>query len=316
MLGDGEFHSGAALARHFNVSRGTIWQALRNLQDSGLEIFAVRGKGYRLSEPLSWLDPARVRTLLDSKANFIHIDFPEVTESTNTLLAQKAALGAAHGSCVVTECQMHGRGRRGRAWFSGLGGGLTFSLLWRFERGVGVLSGLSLAVSVAVARALRSLGARRIALKWPNDVISDFHKLAGILVEIQGDISGPCSAIIGIGINYKIHTRIREKIDQAVTDIDALAQPLPDKSKVLAQTLNSLVAVLSEFEKSGFAGFREEWLRYHAYQNKWVCLSFANNTEHKGRVTDVAEDGSLVLQTDAGLQRYNSGEISLRALKE
>ncbi len=317
VLGDGEFHSGTALAHDFKVSRATIWQALQNLEQVGMEVFAVRGKGYRLAYPLSWLHPGQVLALLKPTASFLNLEFVEVATSTNTLLAQKAALGAPHGSCLITEHQTQGRGRRGRAWHSGLGGALTFSLLWRFDQGAGMLSGLSLAVGVALLRALKAMGVQRLTLKWPNDVLSDYHKLAGTLVEIQGDISGPCAAVIGVGINYRLNNKTRAKIDQAVTDLDALVHPLPDKNKTLAQLLNSLVEVLGEFERTGFAGLREEWLRYHApFQNKWVCLSLANNQTQEGRIMDIGDDGALILQTNTSLERHSAGEISLCRLKQ
>lgn len=313
VLGDGEFHSGTMLAQQFKVSRATIWHALQNLEQVGVEVFAVRGKGYRLACPVTWIQPDLVSDLLQPHARFLQLEFVEVATSTNTLLAANAVQGAPHGSCFVTELQTQGRGRRGRAWHSGLGGALTFSLLWRFEQGASTLSGLSLAVGVALLRALRMLGVPRLTLKWPNDVLSDFHKLAGILVEIQGDISGPCAAVIGVGINYRLHVKTRAQIDQAVTDLESLIHPLPNKNVLLAQLLNSLVGVLTEFERVGFAGLREEWLKYHTpFQNKWVALTLANNRTQEGKITDIGDDGALILNTGAGLERFSAGEISLR----
>lgn len=313
ILGDGEFHSGTALAQHFQVSRATVWQALQNLEEAGVELFAVRGRGYRLAYPLSWVQVNVITELLNPKANFLNLELVDVTTSTNTLLTHKAALGAPHGSCLITEYQTEGRGRRGRSWHSGLGGALTFSLLWRFEQGAASLSGLSLAVGVAILRALKTMGVQRLTLKWPNDVLSDYHKLAGTLVEIQGDISGPCAAIIGVGINYRLHQKTRALIDQAVTDLDSLIHPLPEKNRALAELLNAMVEVMTEFEHSGFAGLREEWLRYHApFQNKWVSLALAGNRTKEGRILDVADDGALILQTMTSLERHSAGEISLR----
>lgn len=316
ILGDGEFHSGTALARYFRVSRATVWQALQNLEQVGVEIFAVRGRGYRLAYPLSWVQTSVVTQSLDPIANFLNLEFVDVATSTNTLLSHKAALGAPHGSCLITEHQTEGRGRRGRTWHSGLGGALTFSLLWRFDQGAGTLSGLSLAVGVALLRALKAMGVQRLSLKWPNDVLSDYHKLAGTLVEIQGDVSGPCAAIIGVGINYRLHQKTRAMIDQAVTDLDSLIHPLPEKNNTLAQLLNFLVEVMGEFERTGFAGMREEWLRYHApFQNKWVSLALANNRTQEGRITDIGDDGALILQTGTSLERHSAGEISLRRVE-
>src|SRR5258706_6335960 len=132
----------------------------------------------------------------------VSLQIVEEVESTSTRLLQLAEDGAASGTCLAAEWQRCGRGRRGRSWVSSLGGSLTFSMLWRFERGAGHLGGLSLAVGEAVARALSQSGVERVQVKWPNDVVADFRKLAGLLVETSGEMQGPSVAGVGGGGEY------------------------------------------------------------------------------------------------------------------
>jgi BirA family biotin operon repressor/biotin-[acetyl-CoA-carboxylase] ligase len=312
LLADGEFHSGEEMARLLGVSRASIWQAMRFLDQAGVAVFRVPGRGYRLREPLQWVAPAQVMAALGDRAGMFELEVVDSVASTNSLLLQKAALGAPHGSCVVTEMQTAGRGRRGREWHANLGGSLTFSLLWRFNQGAGFLSGLSLAVGVALMRALEQSGVAGAGLKWPNDVLYRHHKLAGILIELQGDMLGPSAAVIGIGLNLKLSEKVQNRIDQAVVDVYSITGMMPQRNLILANLLSHLADVLVEFEEGGFSRLRGEWLGHHAYHEKTVRLMMPDGSQHEGRLLDVAEDGALLVDTGAGKKRFTAGEISLR----
>ena len=158
-----------------------------------------------------------VEKLLGARAKRFRIEVAEQVESTNTALLDRAAV-LPPGSVLAAEMQSGGRGRRGRAWTTGLGGALTFSVLWRFETGAAGLTGLSLVVGIAVARALAGLGATEVKLKWPNDVLFRGRKLGGILIEVQGDALGPATAVIGIGLNVRMPPAWRDRIDQPIAD--------------------------------------------------------------------------------------------------
>ena len=197
LLADGEFHSGEALARTLRVSRTTVWKALQGLEEWGVTLFKVHGRGYRLVTPVDWLDVQQINRHLGAHQEELQVHVVDTVDSTNSLLLAEAQAGAPSGLAVAAELQTRGRGRRGRGWHTGLGDALTFSLLWRFRQGVGALHGLSLAVSVALVRALRALGATEAMVKWPNDVLWRQHKLAGVLIEVQGGAAGPSAAVIG-----------------------------------------------------------------------------------------------------------------------
>ena len=176
------------------------------------------------------------------------------------------------------------------------------------------MSGLSLAIGVAIVRALVSIGIDGVSLKWPNDLLFDFTKLGGVLIELQGDMLGPATAVIGIGINLRLSDHIKTKIDQDTTDLYSIAQEIPDRNKLLAVLLRELVVTLRTFDEKGFIPFRDEWIHHHAFENKLVELHLPNGSVEQGIARGVASDGSLLIRTLMGEQSFNGGEISLRKL--
>lgn len=311
-LADGEFHSGEVLARQFGVTRATVNNALREVGDYGLTLYSVRGRGYRLARPLQWLDAGLIRAELGLARDVLHIEVLDCAASTNALLLQRAAQGADSGNVLAVEWQSAGRGRLGRSWHSGVGDALTFSLLWRFASGLATLSGLSLAVGVAMMRTLTELGVPGAGLKWPNDVLLNGGKLAGILLEAQGDMLGPSAVVIGIGLNLSVPDEQRERIGQPVSDLASLDMPLPERNRVLAVSLKNLVAVLREFVERGFAPMRAEWEHYHVFQQTQVRLSLPDGSLFTGTALGVTDEGALRLASGQGEQVFHAGEVSLR----
>ena len=209
-IADGNFHSGAVLAERFKVSRAAIWHAVEDAETLGVRVFRVRGRGYRLAEPLEFIDANVVLHQLGADAKGLHLEVLDAVASTNSYLLTHAGDPAAHGQVAIAEMQIAGRGRRGRAWHTPFAGALTFSILWRFQQGVAALGGLSLAAGLAVAQACEALGIQGIQLKWPNDVMHGGRKLAGILIEVQGEMQGPSVAVIGVGLNYRFTPAVLE----------------------------------------------------------------------------------------------------------
>ena len=165
LLADGKFHSGEDIAQHFKVSRTTIWSAIQHAQTLGIEVFSVRGRGYKLPASINFLNTEEVLRAIGEQRAWFNLQILDEVTSTNTYLMQQSAKGAAHVTCIAAQVQTNGKGRRGRTWVSHLGASLTFSLLWRFQCGAAALSGLSLAVGVALIRALNSLGVQNVQLK-------------------------------------------------------------------------------------------------------------------------------------------------------
>jgi BirA family biotin operon repressor/biotin-[acetyl-CoA-carboxylase] ligase len=311
VLADGEFHSGEILAQQLGVSRASVFNALSEATSCGVILQRIRGRGYRLPHPWRRLEEQKIAHYLGGTAQRFTLEVLQYAASSNTLLLQRAASGLPSGSVVAVELQTAGRGRMGRVWYSGLGDALTFSLLWRFAGGLNTLSGLSLAVGVAIVRALRHFGIDAAQLRWPNDVLLPHGKLAGVLIEAQGDVLGPSAVVIGIGLNCRLPgSALAQHIAQPVSALEEACEKLPSRNYVLAVLLKALAQVLEEFAQTGFAGLRGEWERYHAHQGQPVSLQKMDGEVITGVACGVNEQGKLQLQTPQGMQRYNSGEVS------
>jgi BirA family biotin operon repressor/biotin-[acetyl-CoA-carboxylase] ligase len=311
-LSDGRFHSGQALAHEFGLSRSSIFNALAQAEPMGLTIHAVRGRGYRMPEPVEWLDGDAVPHHLGAAAADYTIHLHDSVDSTNTTLMAAALKGAADGTLICTEHQQSGKGRRGRQWHSVLGGSLTFSVLWRFENGLQSLSGLSLAAGLAIARAVNRHSRHPARLKWPNDVLVNYRKLAGILVEVQGDMHGAAFAVVGVGLNVRMNVAQRDAVDQAVIDLAEMGVTV-GRNQLLADCLLELHTVLSLFRQRGFASLREDWLALDAYAGRAVALALPDARSVRGMASGVDETGAFLLRdAQATLRPYSGGEISLR----
>jgi len=317
LLADGEFHSGEVLASRLGVSRASVFNALAGVADHGVQLQRIRGRGYRLARPWQRLEQNEVVHWLGSDIKVFDIEILPQAASSNTLLLQRAGPavangGAPSGSVLAVELQSAGRGRMGRTWHSGLGTALTFSLLWRFDCGLNALSGLSLAVGVAVVRALNRLGAQGVQLKWPNDIMTGQGKLAGVLIEAQGDMLGPSAVVIDIGLNCTLPAGLVPQIGQPACALDEICATMPTRNQLLAVLLQELARVLQQFALDGFAAFREEWERYHINQDMPVRLHMADGQTVNGIARGVSDRGELCMETEQGTRRFNSGEVGVR----
>jgi len=253
------------------------------------------------------LDLVSLTQALGADARRFDADLLPVCDSTNAVLLARAEAGAPSGTVVVAGAQTAGRGRRGRAWVSAPGDSLTFSLLWRFAPGT-VPLGLSLAAGVAMTNALAKVGAGGTALKWPNDVLKDGRKLAGILVEL---VPGQThAAVIGIGLNLRLPPSMPAEVRETAAALDLSSV---DIHVLLAALLVELCVVLESFAAAGFAALRDDWLARHAHQNVPVRLLSDFAPPRAGICRGVDVDGALLLETDGRIERTLSGEVSLRA---
>jgi len=240
------------------------------------------------------------------------IEVVDTIDSTSSELSRRTSRRDVHRYVLAAESQTAGHGRRGRPWTSIPGGSLTFSLGWRFAQGAGDLSGLTLAVGLAIARALDTLGFAGIELKWPNDLVHDGAKLGGILVELGGDALGPSVAIIGVGLNVHLPAAARRGIDQPVTDLAVISRRRSiDRNVLLARILDELAMILAEFAGSGFAPLRTAWQRRHSLQRRSVQVALPDGSSARGKVVGVDADGALMLESGGQRLRFVSGEVSL-----
>jgi len=309
LLGHDRFMSGEAIAQQLGCSRGTIHNALQSAREVGVTIHSISGRGYRLADALVWLRPEWLAQQCERIG--LRLEFFEHLPSTNSYLLEQARLGAPHGTVALAEWQTQGRGRRGRTWLAPMARSLAFSMLWRSTRPVAELSGLSLAVGAIIAQSLREMGLGPVQVKWPNDVLVHEQKLAGILIELSGDVLGPSAAVIGVGLNIEGGASLSHDVGQPVTDLFAHLGPV-DRNEVFVALMKSLGEGLSRFEKTGFSGFLGTWNELHAYQGRSVSLLASHGEPTVGQVVGVDESGALLLRTASGVQRFHSGEVSLR----
>lgn len=313
LLGDGRNHSGQELASVLNVSRTAIWKQLAKLEGLGLELLSQSGKGYCLVGGLELLEKDLISSLLaPSTANSItHLTLLKLVDSTNSyLMRQEQATGI--GVCFA-EFQTAGRGRRGRHWVSPFASNIYLSLRLSISSGLGAVEGLSLAVGVAVARALDELGVVDVQLKWPNDVLWFGKKLGGILIEVLGDPSGVCHLVVGLGLNLRTEKSMADAIDQPWVALDTILSAPPGRNRVAACLLSHIVPLLSDYEARGFVGYKQAWEALNAHANQRVDL-FMGSAQTTGLVRGVNAAGALLLETDKGLEVFHGGEVSLRAV--
>lgn len=317
LLADSRFHSGTHLASAMGISRSAVWKHLQALDSLGLVFTAVSGKGYRLLQPLELLDASQIYQSLSSKASELiqDLELHDVMASTNSHLMVRAQQNAPSGLVCLAEYQSEGRGRRGKSWVSPYGHNIYLSLLWRYQLGPSVLAGLSLAIGVGVIRMLRQLGINDVGLKWPNDIYWRGRKLAGILIEVSGESSGPCHAVIGLGLNVYLPTDQGHAIDQAWVDLlNILGSTCPSRNFLVASLLNNLLPIIAAYERQTARAYLDEWRSYDCMLGLPAVISMGNHQLH-GIVRGVNDEGLLLMEDEAGdLRQFASGEISLRSL--
>lgn len=309
-LSDGTFHSGQALGKELGISRTAVWKQIKLLEDLGVEIYSIRGRGYRIPGGLDLLCEKEIVTGCDEtvSSGLRSLRLERVTDSTNLMAMRDVQSGDAHGTLYLSEYQSAGRGRRGRTWVSPFACNLYFSLVWRFSDGVAGLEGLSLVVGLSLAKALSGATGTPVQMKWPNDLLINNRKLAGILLEMHGDASGECQVVIGVGINIAMPEQTDDKIDQPWVNLQSGSI---SRNQLMSTILNALVPDLETFRSDGFEAFRDQWHEYHAFQNQEVSL-FHGSNETRGRCIGVDSRGALGIELDDGVSWYHAGEVSVR----
>ena len=304
LLADGAFHSGEQIGDALAISRAAVSQQIKGLKALGLDIYSVRGKGHSLAHPLELLDPEK----LQQGGAPIHC--VAVIDSTNRYMMSR--LGDwQKGECLLAECQTAGRGRRGREWVSPFGGQLILSLYWRLEEGMAAAMGLSLVVGVVLAETLVAAGFTEIGLKWPNDLYAQGRKLAGILVEMSAIAGGSCHVVIGVGVNFSMPAQLAVGITQPWTALSAISAAPIERNRLTAEFIAQLRLALLDFELHGLTPFIARWDQLDLYRDGPVRLLLGELEVH-GVARGVDAQGGLILETNAGLQTYVGGEISLR----
>lgn len=318
-LADGEVHSGEALADAVGVTRSAVWKAISQLRELGLDIEAQTNRGYRLVQSCEPLDVTRIRDVLGDVAERADIRVLWEVDSTNRALLEATAPEVGNFDVLLAENQTGGRGRRGRAWRSALGGSLCLSIATRFEPLPRDLPALTLAVGACVREALQAHGAERLALKWPNDlvVVTDdaLIKLGGILVELRAEAGGPAHVVVGIGLNLRLDAATRGAIAETGTiagDLETLGVDVARRNALAGAVVRSCISGLLKFGREGFAPFLVAWRDADALRDRRISVLDPNG-ERTGIARGIDAQGALQLDMPNGKRiSVLGGEVSVR----
>ncbi|WP_431687028.1 biotin--[acetyl-CoA-carboxylase] ligase [Hahella sp. NBU794] len=315
ILSDGEFHSGVELGELLGVTRTAVWKHVSQLATYGLKVETVKGKGYRLEHPLHLLDESRLRDALEGrwKDKLREFNVAHSVGSTNVeLLESSRDLPVGLYDILLAERQTAGRGRRGRVWVSPFAQNIYMSVAVRLPGGFSVLNGLSLAIGAAVADAINTVCDIEVSLKWPNDVWYSERKLAGLLLEVQGEQEGPVHVVVGLGVNVLMQPEAGRGIDQSWTALNDVCEAGVDRNQLCVALIDSVLLCLESYKSKGFLGLKGLWDKYDLLKGRQVMVSSGNEC-WSGEYLGVSDEGyALVRGEDGGLRSLAGGEITVR----
>ena len=240
--------------------------------------------------------------------------FDEIS-STNDWLLQQCRAGAQLPLACIAEAQSAGRGRRGRSWHSVPGKNLSLSLGWQFAIPLAELGAFSLLMGVALARALRQAGLAQVKLKWPNDVLLNNQKLAGILVETVALGQGRVAVVAGIGVNVEMPAQARAEVDQAITDVcEHLPAHRCDRNQLAAFILGECLQVGANFPHNTAQLIDEYRREYDALQHQAIMIVHDNGAQQAALALGIEHNGALRVTLEGREQLLNAGDVSLRCV--
>jgi len=321
-LAEGQFVSGQWLGEQLGVSRAAISNHIASLIDMGLDVFSVTGKGYKLSEPLTLLDEKNIQHKLDELGQQNIVEVHNIIDSTNSYLLRRLPNQNHNLQVCLAEYQDSGRGRRGRKWISPFGSHIYMSMYWHLEQGMAAAMGLSVVSALAVSDAIKELYQINVQLKWPNDIYFDGVKLAGILIDLEGQALEPCHCVIGIGLNINMPQKSAEQVDQPWTDLqeaiikndtesDQKTASVIDRNELAAILITKLSHRLKQHQSEGLVTMVNEWAKHDFYLNKPVRL-ITGSREKKGICRGINNQGALLLEVDGQISPIYGGDVSLR----
>ena len=310
--GDGAV-SGADLSQKLRVSRAAIWARIEDLRSLGYEIEASPHQGYRLlSTPdvlhaddlLSRLGPRRVI------GRDIRV-FQETT-STNDVIEKLARDGVKEGVVVFAESQTRGRGRLGRKWMSPASRGLWFSVLLRPDLRPQEATRLTVASATALRRAIELQTGLAPQIKWPNDILVDGRKVAGILTELNAELDHIKYIVLGIGVDVNLNASdFPVELRKVATSLKAETGKPVSRSDLAVAVLQELDRDYARIDAARFPDLADEWEKYNTTIGREVVIRMGAN-QLRGRAESLGDGGELLLRTEHGhLERVIGGDVSL-----
>ena len=320
VLADGAWHSEEALAGRVDAERARVREQAEKLSRLGLDIESRPGRGIRLSRPLELLSGARIRSEVNASvaARMGRLEVFLELDSTNAHLLGAPAPAAGRLTAVLAEFQHAGRGRRGRIWNMPLGSGIALSVGWTFPETPGDLAALSLAAGVTTRRVIQALCGCAPALKWPNDLIWEHRKLAGILVESAARPQGACHVVVGLGLNVSLDSERLDAVgDQpgAAVDLERMTGiRAPWRSELAARLIEGYCKMFRTFQSSGFKKFHAAFVEADYLRRRRVVVT-DGPSRVSGTVMTVDRSGALILDTETGMRRIVAGDVNLKPVR-
>lgn len=314
LIADAEFHPAGQLAGRLGLSYTATRELLNILDQYGLTILKRPGKGHRLAGKIDLLEPVLILSGLppEVKKCLDRFEIFTTINSTNQYLLEKMpASRKIHA--VLAEHQTSGRGRSGNSWFSPMCSGINLSILWHFSKPMPASSFncLPLAVGSAVLRALTAMGFKKISLKWPNDIVSQGRKLAGILIETKGKAGQKQQVVIGLGLNTRLPTGAQNNISQAYTDLASIKKDIPSRNDIAISLISGLILLLNRYMETRIQDIITEWQKYDCIRGKKVQLILPRKTV-TGRAAGIDNKGALLIAINGKIEKYTSGDLNLR----
>lgn len=307
------FLSGEELSSRLGVSRTAIWKHIKALREEGYVFESQPRLGYRLVHMADSLQGHTIHNGLQTRTMGQKIIFREILDSTNALAKEEALNGAPEGLLVLAETQTNGRGRRGRSWISQSGKGIWSSLVLRPEVSPMEASKLTIIASVAVIKTIEKVYNLVAGIKWPNDIVLEGKKIAGILTELSADVERINHVILGIGINVsQEEADFPKELQPFASSLYLSTGAFMPRQRILQVLLQEFEVLYEGFLRGEFASILNEWRRYSVTIGKEVVVDRIKD-QVTGIAIDVDADGVLLVQREDGtLERIVAGDVSLR----
>lgn len=257
------------------------------------------------------LQPEALRQLLAAGRFGKRIFYLPEIDSTNVFAYKRAQEGGAEGEIVIAETQTHGKGRLGRQWLSPPYMNLYMSVILRPTLAPVDTPQITLASAVALAETVESFASLRPEIKWPNDILVERKKLAGILTESCCDRSRVLFVIVGIGVNLNFPLEaMPEGIRKRATSLWTLTRKPVDRTAFAGQLIQNLDRCYGDLAAKGFAFTAQRWESYFRLKGETVRVESADQA-FCGKALGVDSDGALLVQGEGGeLQRVVAGDVN------
>lgn len=309
-LASGGFVSGEGLGAELGISRAAVAKHIEALSDMGLDIYRVTGKGYQLANKLDLLSLNKIAQYLTANIT-APIEIHSVIDSTNSYLLRKLPYDLQPGQVCLAEFQSAGRGRRGRQWISPYGSNIYLSMYSFLEQGMSQAMGLSVVAAIAVFDTIKTLFNHEVELKWPNDIYLNGKKLAGILIDLDGQPLESCHCVIGLGINLAMPDESAKLVDQPWSDLSQVIKGGINRNQLVAELIIQLNKRLAEHKKTGLTNMLSCWHQHDLYFNQPIKI-VAGTKETLGISRGIDEQGALLMEVDGKVAPIYGGEVSLR----